>query len=149
MDKNNRPLSPKNFMKIEFPSLDTNANLACTALTAFAEQMNPTTTELDELKYIVNEAVENAIIHAYPDSIGMISIKARNLNGNILKIEVNDHGLGIQNVEEARKPCFTTGGSECSGMGFTVMESFASTMQVVSTPGKGTTVTIRYHIGQK
>ena len=149
MAKNNRNLHSQNFMVLEFPSLSTNRDLACTAVCAFAKQLKPTLTAREEIKHIVNEAVENAIIHAYPNDIGTISIKSTILNNSILEITVTDNGRGIENIDEARYPCFTTGGAECSGMGFTVMECFTITMDVDSTPGQGTTVTMKYLISQE
>ena len=139
----------RNSLALEFPSLSANTNVACAAISAFAEQMNPSVEDLSNITTAVSEAVENAIIHAYPDALGMIHIKATRLNGNMLEIKVTDRGRGIKNVEEARKPCFTTGGMDCAGMGFTIMETFMTTMRVSSTPGKGTIVTMKYHISQK
>ena len=100
---------------------------------------------LEHLEFF--EAVQNAIIHAYPSFLGIIRIRARIYNGNILRIEVKDKGPGIPNVTEALKPAFTTANGR-SGIGFTIMKSFMTTLNVHSTPGKGTTVTMEYHTGQ-
>ena len=141
----------KNYIMLEFPSLSTNTDIARTAITVFAKQMIPTPTkdDISNITTAVSEAVKNAIIHAYPDQLGNISIKATIIDGDILQIKVSDKGQGIPNVEEVRKPSFTTGGIACSGMGFTIMETFMDTLDVRSTPGKGTTVTMKYHISQK
>ena len=88
----------------------------------------------------------NAIVHAYPDSIGRIRIQARLYAGGILELVVRDWGVGIADVDEARRPMFTTGGEERSGMGFTIMESFMDSLRVRSAPGKGTVVTMKRKI---
>ena len=82
-------------------------------------------------------------MHGYPDGYGLITLRCRILKGNVLDIVIKDRGVGIENLEQARKPMFTTGGSERSGMGFTIMESFMTSFQVSSVPGKGTTVHMR------
>ena len=102
--------------------------------------------ELGDIRTAVSEAVTNAIVHAYPDSIGTIWLKARILEGNILEITVRDKGLGIPDVKQAMEPLYTTGGEERSGMGFTIMESFTDRLRVRSAPGKGTTVTMARRI---
>lgn len=149
MSTNKPRKDAKNFMVLEFLSLSTNTNVACTAITAFAKQMNPTPNAISNITTSVREAVENAIIHAYPDALGTISIMATIFNDDTIEIKVKDLGLGIENVEKARKPLFTTRGGDCSGMGFTIMESFMTTLNVCSTPGKGTIVTMTYLISQK
>ena len=88
----------------------------------------------------------NCIVHAYPDGIGIIAMRCRILKDNVLDIVIKDKGIGIQNLEEARRPMYTTGGSDRSGMGFTIMESFMTSLTVVSEPGKGTTVHMRRRI---
>ena len=139
----------KNFMELEFPSLSMNTEIAKSAISVFARQMTPTPDQEDiyNITTAVNEAVQNAIIHAYPSFLGIIRIRARIYNGNILRIEVKDKGPGIPNVTEALKPAFTTANGR-SGIGFTIMKSFMTTLNVHSTPGKGTTVTMEYHTGQ-
>ena len=143
----------QNYIKLEFPSRSSNEFFARAAVAAFAAQLDPTLEELGDLKTAVSEAVTNAIVHAYPDSIGRILMRLRILPGNILEILVKDFGKGIENVEEARKPLFTTGGEERSGMGFTIMESFTDKLRVRSVPGKGTTVVmqraIRLRVGKR
>ena len=133
----------ENYMTLEFPSKSNNEAFARSAVACFAAQMDPTMEELGDIRTAVSEAVTNAIVHAYPDRIGNITIRCRVLKDNTLDIVIKDKGIGIENLEEARRPMFTTGGMERSGMGFTIMESFMTSFQVHSTPGKGTTVHMR------
>jgi stage II sporulation protein AB (anti-sigma F factor) len=93
--------------------------------------------------------VTNAIVHAYPDRLGKVMLRARILEGNLLEIVVKDWGCGIEDVSRAMEPMFTTGGAERSGMGFTIMESFMDRLHVHSTPGRGTTVTMSRLISRK
>ena len=132
-----------NYIKLEFPSVSVNEALARSAVAAFAAQLDPTLDELADIKTAVSEAVTNAIVHAYPEEVGTIRLKARILNGETLELSVKDSGRGIADVKKAMEPLYTTGGDERSGMGFTIMESFTDRLQVRSTPGKGTTVTMR------
>lgn len=131
-----------NYIKLEFPSKSSNEAFARTAAAAFATQLDPTMDEMGDIKTAVSEAVTNAIVHAYPDSIGRISMRLRILEGNVLEISVRDWGKGIENIEQAMTPLFSTGGEDRSGMGFTIMDSFTDKLRVRSTPGKGTTVTM-------
>ncbi len=133
----------ENFMSLQFPSRSNNEAFARSAVACFAAQMDPTMEELGDIRTAVSEAVTNAIVHAYPDQIGNITIRCRILKDNTLDIVIKDKGVGIANLEEARRPMFTTGGMERSGMGFTIMESFMTSFQVTSAPGKGTTVHMR------
>ena len=133
----------ENYMTLEFPSRSTNESFARAAVACFAAQLDPTLDEMGDIKTAVSEAVTNCIVHAYPDGIGMITIRCRILKDNILDIVVKDKGIGIEDVEAARKPLFTTGGAERSGMGFTIMESFMTSFNIVSIPGKGTNVHMR------
>lgn len=132
-----------NEMTLEFPSRSSNEGFARSAVACFAAQMDPTLNELEDLKTAISEAVTNAIVHAYPDSIGKVMVKARICAGNVLELTVKDHGRGIADVDQARLPMFTTGGEERSGMGFTIMESFMDQMTVRSVPGRGTTVVMK------
>ena len=115
----------------------------------FAAQLDPTLDELGDIKTAVSEAVTNAIVHAYPEDIGQVQLKLRICPDNVLEISVRDHGRGIPDVEKARQPMFTTGGEERSGMGFTIMESFMDRLTVRSTPGRGTTVTMRKRLAPR
>ncbi len=139
----------ENYMILEFPSKSTNEAFARSAVAAFAAQMDPTLEELGDIRTAVSEAVTNCIVHAYPDGYGLISMRCRVLKDCILDIVIKDKGVGIADVEAAKRPTFTTGGSERSGMGFTIMESFMTTFQVTSKPGKGTTVHMRRRIQRK
>ena len=138
-----------NYITIEFPSRSANEGFARSAVAAFAVQLDPTLEELGDIKTAVSEAVTNAIVHAYPDTLGKIVIKARIQEGNVLEITVRDWGCGIADVERAREPLVTTGGEERSGMGFTIMESFMDTLRVTSKEGQGTKVTMRRRIAQR
>ena len=133
----------ENYMTLEFPSRSTNEGFARSAVACFAAQMDPTLEELGDIRTAVSEAVTNCIVHGYPDKIGMITMRCRILKDNVLDIVIKDKGIGIQDLEQARQPMFTTGGSERSGMGFTIMESFMTSVSVSSAPGKGTTVHMR------
>ena len=136
----------ENYITLEFLSRSANEGFARGAVACFAAQLDPTLEELGDIKTAVSEAVTNAIVHAYPDQLGKISIKARILEGNVLELTVRDWGRGIPDVDKARQPLYTTGGEERSGMGFTIMESFMDRLAVRSQEGKGTRVTMRRRI---
>ncbi len=133
----------ENYMVLDFPSRSSNEAFARSAVACFASQMDPTLEELGDIRTAVSEAVTNCIVHAYPDGLGTITLRCRILKDQTLDIVVKDKGVGIQDLENARKPMFTTGGSDRSGMGFTIMESFMTSFDVSSSPGKGTTVHMR------
>lgn len=133
----------ENYMILDFPSKSTNESFARSAVACFAAQLDPTLEELGDIRTAVSEAVTNCIVHAYPDGLGVISIRCRILKDNVLDITVKDRGVGIQDLEQARRPMYTTGGAERSGMGFTIMESFMTSLSVTSVPGKGTSVHMR------
>ena len=139
----------ENHMTLEFPSKSTNEAFARAAVAAFAAQMDPNLEELGDIRTAVSEAVTNCIVHAYPDRIGMITVRCRILKENTLDIVIKDKGIGIADLEQARRPMYTTGGNERSGMGFTIMESFMSAFEVVSEPGKGTTVHMRRRLQRR
>ncbi len=132
-----------NYMILEFPSKSSNEAFARSAVACFASQMDPTLEELGDIRTAVSEAVTNCIVHAYPDEYGIITLRCRILKDNTLDIVIKDKGVGIDNLEQARRPMFTTGGSDRSGMGFTIMESFMTDFQVSSQKGKGTMVHMR------
>ncbi|NBI08832.1 anti-sigma F factor [Colidextribacter sp. OB.20] len=136
----------ENQVTLEFPSRSANEGFARAAAACFAAQLDPTLEEVNDIKTAVSEAVTNAIVHAYPDTLGRVALKLRIREGNSLEIVVKDWGVGIADVEQARTPLFTTGSEERSGMGFTIMESFMDTLRVRSAPGKGTTVTMARRI---
>ena len=135
-----------NYIKLEFPSKSSNEAFARAAAAAFAVQLDPTLEELGDIKTAVSEAVTNCIVHAYPTELGRISMRLRILDGSVLEISVKDWGRGIEDIDQAMKPLFTTGGEERSGMGFTIMGSFMDKLKVKSAPGKGTTVIMRRDI---
>ena len=132
-----------NYMILEFPSRSSNEAFARSAVACFAAQMDPTLEELGDIRTAVSEAVTNCIVHAYPNALGIIILRCRILKDNVLDIVVKDRGVGISDVEQARRPAFTTGGGERSGMGFTIMESFMTSLEISSSAGKGTTVHMR------
>ncbi len=142
-------MKESNIVKIEFPSKSCNEAFARSAVACLASQLDPTLDELGDIKTAVSEAVTNSIVHAYPDTLGKICIKARLFHDNSIEIKIKDYGRGIPDIEQARQPMFTTGGEERSGMGFTIMESFTDMLKVSSKPGKGTTVTMRRKISVK
>ena len=132
-----------NFMILEFPSKSSNEAFARSAVACFAAQMDPTLEELGDIRTAVSEAVTNCIVHAYPNELGIITLRCRILKDNILDIVVKDKGIGIADIEQAKRPMYTTGGSDRSGMGFTIMESFMTSFELTSQQGKGTTVHMR------
>ena len=138
-----------NYIKLEFPSQSANEAFARTAAAAFAAQLDPTLDELGDIKTAVSEAVTNCIVHAYPDSIGKIQMKMRIIQDNILEISIRDWGKGIEDLEKAMTPLFTTGGEERSGMGFTIMDSFTDKLKVRSKPGSGTSVCMQRGLRQR
>lgn len=132
----------KNVMELRLPSLSENESFARSVVGAFATQLNPTLEEIADIKTAVSEAVTNCIVHAYPDRIGDINIKAELLDRDIT-VSVQDFGVGIGDIEQARQPFFSTTGDESrSGMGFTVMETFMDEVRVESEVGRGTTVSM-------
>ena len=139
----------ENQVTLEFPSRSANEGFARTAAACFAAQLDPTLEEVNDIKTAVSEAVTNCIVHAYPDTLGKVSMRLRMFEDNVLEIVVKDWGVGIADVEQARTPLFTTGDESRSGMGFTIMESFMDGVRVRSAPGKGTTVTLRRRISRR
>ena len=132
-----------NEMKLEFLSKSCNEAFARIAVAAFASQLDPTIEELADIKTAVSEAVTNAIIHGYEDKCGMVKIVAKMQENNVT-IEISDNGKGIENVEIAKQPLYTTKPNlERSGMGFTIMESFMDEIYVESIIGVGTKVTMK------
>ena len=138
-----------NFMILEFPSKSSNEAFARSAVACFAAQMDPTLEELGDIRTAVSEAVTNCIVHAYPNELGIITLRCRILKDNVLDVVVKDKGVGIADIEQAKRPMFTTGGADRSGMGFTIMESFMTSFELSSEPGKGTTVHMRRRIQRR
>ena len=139
-------MKAENSTRVQFDSLSINEAYARSVVAAFLARYDPTVPQLADIKTAVSEAVTNCIVHAYPDALGRIVMKMKLLKDGVLEITVRDWGRGITDVEEARRPLFTTGGSERSGMGFTIMESFMDKLTVRSMQGKGTTVQMRKRI---
>ena len=139
----------ENEVTLQFPSQSSNEGFIRSAVACFAAQMDPTLNELEDIKTAVSEAATNAIVHAYPDQIGKVTVKVRICAGQVLEITVRDHGRGIPDVEKALQPMFTTGGDERSGMGFTIMESFMDSLTVRSVAGRGTTVVMKKKIAPR
>lgn len=139
----------KNSATVKFLSLSQNESFARMCASAFIAPLNPTLDEIADIKTAVSEGVTNAIVHGYPDTIGQIELRMK-YDKNIVHIEIMDDGVGIKDVEQAKKPFFTTclDGSR-SGMGFTVMESFMDQMNVVSASEEGTRVVLTKKLGGK
>lgn len=130
----------KNEMKLEFLSRSQNESFARVAVAAFASQLDPTLEEIADIKTAVSEAVTNAIIHGYDNPNEYVQIITQ-IHDNCVVIEVIDHGRGIDDLELARQPLYTSKPElERSGMGFTVMETFMDEVEVTSSPGQGTKV---------
>lgn len=137
----NKKEQMKNEMKLRLPSLSVNESVARSAVAAFCAQLDPSASELADIKCVVSEAVTNCIVHGYRDVVGTIYITVVLYASGLVKIEIRDKGVGIEDVKTARQPLYTTdAASERSGMGFTVMESFTDRIRVTSKPGKGTNV---------
>jgi stage II sporulation protein AB (anti-sigma F factor) len=139
----------ENYMTMTFPSKSANEAFARTAVACFAAQLDPTLEELGDIKTAVSEAVTNCIVHAYPNDLGMITLRCRILKDSTLDIVIKDRGIGIPDLEQARRPMYTTGGTDRSGMGFTIMESFMTSFSVTSEPGKGTSIHMRRRLQRR
>ena len=131
-------------MRVVFPSRSANESFARLCVAGFFAQLDPTVDELGEIKTIVSEAVTNCIVHAYRDTIGLITLTASYSDDGEIRLTIADKGVGMQDPEAARLPLYTTvqDGTR-AGMGFTIMESFMTRLEITSKPGKGTTVHMR------
>lgn len=140
-----------NECKTRFPALSRNEGLSRSAASAFALQCDPTVEETAAIKTAVSEAVTNAIVHGYRDSVGSVEMVMRLYSDNTIYIMIKDQGRGIEDIEQAMQPMFTTAPAEeeRSGLGFTVMESFMDKVKVRSEPGKGTSVIMEKKIRGK
>lgn len=139
-----------NETKIRFLSLSVNESFARSVAAAFASQCDPTVQELGEIKTAVSEAVTNAIVHGYRSTVGTVEMTLRLYCGDVLTIIVKDKGSGIENIEQAMTPLFTTAAEEeRSGLGFSVMDSFMDRLRVKSCVGKGTTVTMEKKLSRR
>ena len=135
-----------NEMNLNFLSRSYNEGFARTAIAAFVAQLDPTIDEIADIKTAVSEAVTNSIVHAYKNKLGTIYISSKIYENGRIIVKIRDKGCGIEDVNQAMEPLFTTGGSERSGLGFAVMQSFMDKIKVVSKIGKGTTVTLEKYI---
>ncbi len=133
----------KNEMKLQIPSKSSNESFARIAVASFFSQLDPTVDEISDIKTAVSEAVTNSIVHGYANEIGTIFIHAKIIDDNKIYIRIRDKGCGIDDLDQAMEPMFTTCKTgERSGLGFTVMQSFMDRLRVISKKGKGTTVTL-------
>lgn len=139
-------MKKNNEMKVEFLSKSINEGFARCVVASFASQLDPTIEELSDIKTAVSEAVTNSIIHAYPNVEGIIKVSGRIVD-NQIEIDVSDNGVGIENIEKAKEPLYTTKGNlERSGMGFAIMENFMDDLNVESIVGLGTKISMRKKI---
>ncbi len=147
MNQEQRGVSPDNFMRLVFASRSENESFARVAVAAFVTQLDPTMEQLTELKTAVSEAVTNSIIHGYESrENGEVRIECRIWQGTV-EILVEDDGSGIEDIEQARQPLYTSRPDlERSGMGFTIMENFVDEFTIDSLPGQGTRVRMRKFI---
>lgn len=137
----------KNRMQLEFSAVSENEQLARIAVASFITPLNPTLEEMADVKTAVSEAVTNAIIHGYEEKEGTVYIRCR-LEGDLLEVEVEDQGMGIEDIEQAMEPMFTTKPErDRSGMGFSFMEAFMDELEVTSIRGAGTTVVMKKKLG--
>ena len=137
----------KNWMQLEFCAISENEQLARIAVASFITPLNPTLEEMADVKTAVSEAVTNAIIHGYEENIGKVYLRCR-LDGDLLEVEIEDKGKGIEDIEQAMEPMYTSKPErERSGMGFSFMEAFMDDLEVTSVPGAGTTVLMRKKLG--
>ena len=133
---------PVNQTQFVFPSYSVNESFGRAAVSAVLAQLDPTVSDLTELKTAVSEAVTNAIVHGYQDEIGPVYITVKVFENGKAVVRIRDKGCGIPDVEKAMEPLYTTGGEERAGLGFSVMQSFCDRVRVTSSPGKGTSVTL-------
>ena len=133
----------KNEMTASFPSLSQNEALARSVVAVFVSQLNPTVSELSDLRTAVSEAVTNAIVHGYRGTVGTVYITVRQVEEHVIQVKIRDKGVGIADIEKAMEPLYTTAPEEeRAGLGFAVMQSFCDEVKVRSRPGSGTTVTL-------
>lgn len=146
-ERKQEPLERRETMRVEMESYSHNEQLARVVVAAYMTRLNPTVDETEDVKTAVSEAVTNAIIHGYQESGETLILRVSSV-GDELQVEVEDHGVGIPDVEQARQPLYTTSTEgERSGMGFTFMETFMDQVEVRSAPGSGTLVVMKKKIG--
>ena len=143
-------LKPLNEMNLSFDSYSSNEAFARSAVAAFVTQLDPTVSELNELRTAVSEAVTNCVVHAYRDTIGKISINVKIISDTQITVKIRDSGCGIRDVRQAMEPLYTTApDEERAGLGFAVMQSFSDSVSVRSVIGKGTTVTLKKKLSRR
>lgn len=140
---------PQNEMKLTFKSLSINEGFARVAVSAFAAQKDMTIEELNDIKTAVSEAVTNSIVHGYKNTIGDIYITCGIYDNNIIRIKIRDKGCGIEDIEKAMEPMYSSLGGDRAGLGFSVMECFTDRLKVSSKLGKGTTVILEKRVSIK
>ncbi len=134
----------RNHMQISFPGCPENESFARVVISAFAVQLSPTVSEIADIKTAVSEAVTNAIVHGYEGGEGIVTMGARLKDGGEIEIEITDHGRGIEDLNQAMEPFYTSKpDEERSGMGFAVMQTFMDSVEVESKVGVGTTVRLK------
>ena len=139
----------ENEMKLEFLSKSNNEAFARIAVAAFVAGLDPTIEEISDIKTAVSEAVTNSIVHGYEDKLGIINLRCK-IRDREVTIEISDNGKGIENIEMAKQPLYTSKPNlERSGMGFTIMESFMDDLKVESVLGLGTKVTMKKTIKEQ
>ena len=126
-----------------------NESFARACIASFAAQLDPTLEEIGDIKTAVSEAVTNCIVHAYKEKIGKIYISGELLENNVIRIKIRDTGCGIENIEKAMEPLYTTVGGERAGLGFAVMQSFMDSVRVRSSVGKGTSIVMTKKISRR
>ena len=132
----------RNSMKLSFLSRSSNEAFSRAAVAAFILPLDPTVAEISDIRTAVSEAVTNAIVHAYPDTVGTVYIEAKITEDNRVTVKIRDKGVGIPDIAKAMEPLYTTSSDERAGLGFAVMQSFTDKVRVKSAVGKGTTVTL-------
>ncbi len=142
-------MKAKNEIKIVLLSKSVNESFSRVVVSAFLSQLDPTIDELNDIKTAVSEAVTNCIVHAYRDTIGKIYITVSIYENREVAIRIKDNGCGIEDIEKAREPLFTTAGDERAGLGFAVMESFMDKVRVNSKKGKFTSVLMKKKLGER
>ena len=142
-------MKPLNELKLVLWSKSTNESFSRVAVAAFLSQLDPTIEEINDIKTAVSEAVTNCIVHAYKETIGKIYITVSIYENRNISIRIRDNGCGIEDIEKAREPMYTTAGDERAGLGFAVMESFMDKIRVSSKKDKYTSVVMKKNLGEK
>lgn len=142
-------MKAKNEFTMKLYSRSCNESFARVAAASFISQLDPTIEEINDIKTAVSEAVTNCIVHGYKDTFGYIYMSVQIYDNSIIKIRIRDKGCGIEDIEKAMEPMYTTAGDERAGLGFAVMQSFMDKVRVTSQVGKGTTVTFTKKLSEK